>query len=332
MTVALEWVRALPKAEVHVHLEGCFERQDLRALPGGYPDDAPAFTDLAGFLALLDRACASVDTADKAASLARRFAKRERDTGVRYADLLVSPVHWTAWTGRLGAFVDAIDAGLREAEQDGAPPVRLCPSMSRHMSAQEGREFVQALLDLRHPRVVGLSIDGNEAVAGRTGERFAEAFAMARDGGLRRTVHAGESSGPEGVYDAVLLLGAERIDHGVRVIEDPAVVALVADRGVPLDVCPHSNVLLGLYPTRSQHPIDALRRAGVRVSINTDDPAIFDCRIDEEYVANAETFGWDAEVVRDIARTSIEASFADDDLKAGLLRELAAVPPPDAGT
>src|SRR3989442_1487317 len=117
MSVSLEFARSLPKAEVHVHLEGCFEPEDLQALQGGPEDGAPAFTDLRGFLELLDRACASIETAEQAARMARRFAHREAEVGVRYADLLVSPVHWTAWDGRLGAFVDAIDAGLREAEE-----------------------------------------------------------------------------------------------------------------------------------------------------------------------------------------------------------------------
>jgi adenosine deaminase len=321
MTVSPDFARALPKAEVHVHLEGCFEPGDLESLLG--EDGATAgVTDLRGFLGLLDQACGSVRTAEQVASLARRFVWREAQAGVRYADLLVSPVHWPAWHGRLSAFVDAIDGGLQEAEQDGGPPVGLCVSLSRHASASEAREFVETLLAIRHPRVVALSIDGNEAVTGRTGPRFAEAFKVAAQGGLRRTVHAGESSGPEGVRDAIGFLGAERIDHGVRAIEDPSLVQELADRGIPLNVCPHSNVLLGLYPSRAGHPIDMLRQAGVRVSVNTDDPGIFGCRLDEEYAANAATFHWDQEVVRQLARTSIEASFADQETKAALLREL----------
>jgi adenosine deaminase len=149
---------------------------------------------------------------------------------------------------------------------------------------------------------------------------------MAAQGGLRRTVHAGESSGPEGVRDAISYLGAERIDHGVRAIEDPSLVAELADRGIPLNVCPHSNVALGLYPSRAEHPIDALRQAGVRVSVNTDDPGLFGCRLDEEYAANAAAFHWDQEVARQLARTSIEASFADQDTKVRLLRELETYP------
>jgi len=103
---------------------------------------------------------------------------------------------------------------------------------------------------------VALSVDGNEATAGRTGPRFAEAFRKAASAGLCRTVHAGESSGPEGVWDAVDLLGADRIDHGVRAIEDPALVQMLADRQIPLGVCPTSNLVLGVYPSIEAHPIE----------------------------------------------------------------------------
>jgi adenosine deaminase len=315
VSVSAEFVRRLPKAEVHVHLEGCFERDQLHGSGAG-------FSDLSAFLAALDRACESVETAEQLADLARGFGSREAASGVRYADLVVNHAHWPAWHGRLAAFVDAIDAGLSEAEADGGPPVGLCPSFSRTASGAEAVEFVESLLALRHPRVVALSIDGNEAAAGRTGPRFAEAFALARRGGLRRTVHAGESSGPDGVRDAIDLLGAERIDHGVRAIEDPALVRELAARGIPLGVCPGSNVLLGLYPDLAAHPIDGLLRAGVRVSINTDDPGVMGLRLEDEYAAAAQAFDWDASVVRGLARTSIEASFAHEDLKSELLREL----------
>ncbi len=111
----------------------------------------------------------------------------------------------------------------------------------------------------RLPRVVALSIDGNEAAAGRTGPRFAEAFRKAGSAGLKRTVHAGESSGPEGVRDAIELLGADRIDHGVRAIEDESVVALLAARGIPLGVCPTSNLVLKVYPSMEDHSINRLK-------------------------------------------------------------------------
>ncbi|MBX9832306.1 MAG: adenosine deaminase, partial [Burkholderiaceae bacterium] len=131
-----------------------------------------------------------------------------------------------------------------------------------------------------------------------------------------------ESSGPEGVWDAVDLLGADRIDHGVRAIEDPALVQMLAERQIPLGVCPTSNLVLGVYPSIDAHPIERLRQAGVRVSVNTDDPALLGASLVGEYAMCRHTFGWTDAVTAEVARTSIEASFANADLKAGLLSQL----------
>jgi adenosine deaminase len=318
-----EWVRSLPKAEVHVHLEGCFEQVDVQQLAREAGEAMPDFNiqgaDLSTFLRLLDWTCGLVRTPEQLARAAYAFAKREAANGVVYADLIVNPTHWSTWHGRLDAFVDALDSGFREAEEDGLPCVGLCISLLRQQSAQEALELVDWLITNKHPRAVGLSIDGNEAAAGRTGPRFAEAFAKAKEAGIHRTVHAGESSGPEGVRDAITYLKAERIDHGVRAIEDPDLVKELAQKSIPLNVCPGSNVILGKYPDRASHPLDKLRRAGVRVSINTDDPALMGHSLVEEYVETARTYGWDQAVVREVARTSLEASFCGDDLKRKLL-------------
>jgi adenosine deaminase len=233
-------------------------------------------------------------------------------------------MHWQAWQRRVPELIAALDAGFAAAEADGLPPAGLCISLLRSQSEAQALELVELLTTLAHPRVVALSIDGNEAAAGRTGPRFAEAFRRAGARGLRRTVHAGESSGPEGVRDAIELLGAERIDHGVRAIEEPALVALIAERAIPLDICPTSNVNLGIFPTLAAHPLEALRRAGVRISVNTDDPVLFGVSHADEYATCATTFGWTDDIVRAVARTSIEASFAPPDLKARLLADLAA--------
>lgn len=326
----LERLRKLPKAEVHVHLEGCFEASLLEqwSRQAGVPMPRPRerlfhFEGLADFLHFLDWACALAATRERLAELSYGYCKRLVASGAGYADLIVNPTHWPAWQGRLREMVDAIDAGLKAAEQDGLPPVGLCISLLRTQSAQEATELVDLLVALRHPRVVALSIDGNEAAAGRTGPRFAEAFRRAGAAGLRRTVHAGESSGPEGVRDAIEMLGADRIDHGVRAIEDPALVELLAARRIPLGVCPSSNLALAVYPSIGEHPVDRLRRAGVLVSLNTDDPALLGASLEGEYAVCQAAFGWSDEVLRGVARTSIEASFAHADIKRRLLADLA---------
>jgi adenosine deaminase len=327
---SLDRLRALPKAEVHAHLEGCFEPAVLEqwAAQAGVPMPRPRerllhFEGLADFLHILDWACGLAATRERLAALSYGYSRRLADSGAGYADVIVNPTHWAAWHGRLPAMIDAIDAGLAEAEQDGLPPVGLCVSLLRTQSADAAAEIVDALVALRHPRVVALSIDGNEAAAGRTGPRFAEAFRRAGAAGLRRTVHAGESSGPEGVRDAIELLGADRIDHGVRSIEDPELVALLVDRRIPLGVCPTSNLKLGVYAAIEAHPIDRLRRAGVVVSINTDDPALLGASLEGEYALCSQAFGWSDEDLRALARNSIDASFANADVKAKLLEALA---------
>ncbi len=324
-TPDLTRLRALPRAEVHVHLEGCFEAALLAQWAARFNVPLPRpierlfqFAGLADFLHFLDWACGLVRTPDELAQAAYAFSQRLAASGTGYADLIFNPTHWHHWQGRLSAMVDALDAGFRAAEQDGLPPVGLCVSLLRTQSADADAELVDVLVQMRHPRVVALSIDGNEATAGRTGPRFAEAFRRAGAAGLKRTVHAGESSGPEGVRDAVELLGADRIDHGVRAIEDPQVVDLLVQRQIPLGICPTSNLVLGVYPAIAAHPIERLRQAGVAVSVNTDDPALLGTGLEHEYALCQKAFGWPDDVLRAVARTSIDASFANDDVKASL--------------
>lgn len=322
-------LKALPKAEVHLHLEGCFEARTLaqwaRAEGVALPrpeEDLFRFSGLADFLGFLDLACGLASTAERLAALSYGLCQRLADNGTGYADVIFNPTHWQAWHGRLGPMLDAMDAGFKAAEQDGLPGVGLCVSLLRTQSADEAVELVETLRDIRHPRVVALSVDGNEAAAGRTGPRFAEAFRRAGRHGLRRTVHAGESSGPEGVWDAVNLLEADRIDHGVRAIEDSALVGLLAERRIPLGICPTSNLVLRVYPSIEEHPVEKLRAAGVRVSLNTDDPALLGASLAGEYALCRQTFGWTDEITRSVARTSIEASFASPAVKTRLLQAL----------
>lgn len=333
-------VRRLPKAEVHVHLEGTFELADLLELAresgAALPGPAATLFDigthahaasepggLSGFLRFLDWECGLVRTPVQAARLAYRFAARQSGSGIRYTDVIINPTHWSGWPGTMESLFDALAAGFTEAEQDGLCVVRMAISLLRTQTAAESRQTVEWMIETRPHGVIALSVDGNESESGRTGEKFAEAFTLARDAGIRRTVHAGESSGPEGVWDALRLLHAERIDHGVRAIEDDTLVAHLAERAIALDVCPRSNITLGLYPDAARHPVDALRERGVVVTVNTDDPAPIGTRLENEWTLCADTFGWDWDAVTGLARASIEASFAEPDLKAELLAELA---------
>lgn len=312
--VERSWIVDLPKAEVHLHLEGCVP-------PSLVAQELPDISSLAQLLTHLDHLCGAVAETGQLAEIARQLVGRALASGVRHADVIVNPSHWPHWEHRLGAMFDALDGPLAEAERAGGPTVGLCVSLSRSSSREEADELTDAVLALGHPRVVGLSIDGNEA-AGSHNERFAAAFGRAARAGLRRCAHAGESSGAGAVREAIELLGAERIDHGIGCLEDPALVADLARRGVPLDVCPTSNVVLGLVQDLSVHPVERLRCAGVAVSVNTDDPLLYGIDLAGEYERCARAFGWDEAVLGRLARTSIESCFATPERRSELLAEL----------
>ena len=327
--ISADTARRLPKAELHIHLDSAFEEEDIVriAAENGVPLLREAETlfdwaDLQEFFEFLDWALALPGNREQLASLAYRVAQRQKRSGVRYTDMMVSPIHWTGYAGRLEDFVADIDYGLASAEADGCPPVYLSISVSRRQTRAEADAVLDALIALEHPRVVGFSIDGNEALAGRTGERFAPVFARAAENGFGIRAHAGESSGPEGVWDAIDLLAVRRVDHGVRAIEDPELVQALADRRIFVNVCPYSNIVTGLYPDRESHPIGDLLAAGVGVTLNTDGPGFFRIDLEDEYAVAAATYGWDPDVVRGLARASVESSFAAEPLRSDLLAEI----------
>jgi adenosine deaminase len=328
------WIVALPKAEVHLHLEGCVDprlldaaarRQAVPPSPEAGPDGARPgpgrITNLAQLLSYLDWSCALIDRADDLAAIAHGACHRATGSGARHIDVIVNPTHWPHWRGRLDAMVDALDGGFARAEAEGLATAVLCLSVKRTQTEAEALGLVDWMLDRRHPRVGALSIDGDET-NGSHNERFAEAFARAEGGGLRRCAHAGESSGPDGVREAVDVLGAERIDHGIRAVEDSALVADLARRSIPLDICPTSNTVLGIVPGLDGHPVDKLRRQGVKVSLNTDDPVLYGIDVAGEYAQCAQTFAWGHDELISIARTSIESCFAQESRRQQLLREL----------
>jgi adenosine deaminase len=335
--VERSWIVGLPKAEVHLHLEGCVDRPLVEAAarrhgvaglrrsgPDPVEDDGSAtgpITSLAELLSYLDWSCALIDRADDLAAIAYGTARRAMASGVLHVDVIVNPTHWPHWRGRLDAMVDALDGGFRAAESDGGATASLCVSVKRTQTRSEALALVDWLLGRRHPRVAALSIDGDET-GGSHNERFAEAFIRAARGGLRRCAHAGESSGPDGVREAIDLLGAERIDHGIRAVEDPSLVGELARRSIPLDICPTSNAVLGIVADIAHHPVDELRRHGVRLSLNTDDPLLYGIDLPGEYALCAQTFAWGHPELAAIARTSIESCFADEDRRRHLLREL----------
>lgn len=315
-------IKSLSKAEIHTHLEAFSPRTIEEFARDVGEDPPPPDYKPNGLDELLEHVewCSSlVRTRSQAARIGREFAQRAGASGARYVDAILNPTHWGPWRARLGELLDGLASGFEEAEAQGNPRVNICLSILRSQSGDEAMDLVDWMADARHPRVVALSIDGNEQVVGRVSARFADAFARARELGFSLTAHAGESSGPEGVWDAIDVLGVDRVDHGFRAVSDLELVDTLAERRIPLGICPSANVALGWVSSVSEHPLERLRQAGVPISINTDSP--WDFNLVDEYRLCAAAFQWDDDVIWQVARTSIEASFASILEKQTMLAE-----------
>ena len=318
-------LRALAKVQLHCHLEGTVRADTFLALASKYgidlgdrahPERAYAFGSFGEFLLLFAKVSETLREPADYARIARDYVVDAAAQGVVYAEIFISPSVWTFFHKELDVreTVEAIRAALDET---GAPlgiEVRLIADLTRNFGVERAEQFAHIAVGLRDLGVIGVGLGGDEARF--PPELYERAYAIAREGGLHGVVHAGEAAGAESVRAAVEVLGAERIGHGVRAMEDPSVVALVAGRRIPLEICPTSNRLTGAVPTDGIHPLGALDAAGCVITIDADDPALFGTTLLDEYAYVAETFG-DAAIVR-FARNAIDASFAPPATKARL--------------
>jgi len=234
-----------------------------------------------------------------------------------YTEVIVNPTHWKGLSYE--QLLPALSAAFDIVQQEHGVDIRLLPSILRQQSAEEALALVRWMGMARVPRIIGLSIDGNEQAAGRTGDRFAPAYELARRYGFGLTSHAGESSGADGVRDAIELLKVDRIDHGIRVIEDAELTAAVAASGLTLNVCLSSNITL-LYGAIEKHPFKALRAAGVSMTLNTDDPVVLKIDLCGELAWAARELELDLPTIAGFQHNAVNAAFCDDATKARLHR------------
>jgi adenosine deaminase len=320
-------VRAMPKVELHVHVEACMTGDRMLQLaetldvPVPRPlDELITFTSLPVFLEAFEWWCSLLREPEHAEQLAYDTAFEMSKEGIVYAECLMGPKYWSRMEYQDS--LPALARGFDRAAADGLADCQLVPSISREQSSRWAMDLVNWIQDSAEPRIVGIGLDGNEVETGQTCPKFSHVYDRAWEVGLGRTVHAGESSGPEGVADALEYLSVDRIDHGVRAIEDPAVVRALVDKQVTLNICATSNVLINLYPDLASHPIGALAAAGVPVTVNTDDPAVMDIQMSKEIVDVGSTMDWTmADVVR-AQHTAIDAAFCSDERKAALRAQL----------
>ncbi|MGY2486793.1 adenosine deaminase [Cupriavidus sp. CP313] len=323
-------IRRTPKAELHVHIEGTLEpelifrlaQRNQVALP--YPSvealrAAYAFTDLQSFLDIYYAGASVLLTEEDFFDMTMDYVKRAVADNVRHAEIFFDPQTHTARGVPIGVVIDGIADALAQArtEYDFSSSLILC--FLRHLSEEDAFATLEAALPYRD-RFVGVGLDSSEQ--GNPPEKFARVFAKARELGLHLVAHAGEEGPAQYVTDALDILKAQRIDHGVRAIDDPALVERLARERVALTVCPLSNVKLKVYPDLRDHPLKRMLDAGVVITLHSDDPAYFGGYMNANWEATFDALPLDAADAHKLARNSFEAAFLPAMQKAEFLAEV----------
>ena len=327
-------ITALPKVELHVHVEGTLEPEMMVALaarngitlPHRSVDDLRAayqFTNLQSFLDLYYQGASVLLTPQDFEDLMYGYLRRAAADGVRHAEIFFDPQTHTGRGIGFPVFMAGYAAGQARAEREFGITSALILCFLRHLPESAAMETLEAAGPFLG-RIIGVGLDSSEV--GHPPSEYTRVFDRAREAGLRLVAHAGEEGPPGYVWEALDVLGVERIDHGVRAEEDPALIARLVADGIPLTMCPLSNVRLRVFDRIEDHNLKRLLEHGVGVTVNSDDPAYFGGYVADNYRALRSGLGLTPLELADLARNSIEASFLGAGRKAELVAEVAAVP------
>ena len=318
-------LRAMPKAELHIHIEGSLEPELIFALARrngvalAYPSvdalrQAYAFTDLQSFLDIYYAGASVLLQEQDFFDMAWAYFQRAKADGVVHAELFFDPQTHTDRGVSMATVIHGLARACRQARSELGVSAALILCFLRHLSEEAALATLDAALPYRE-HFIGVGLDSSER--GHPPEKFARVFARARDLGLHLVAHAGEEGPPAYIWSALDLLKVQRIDHGVRCVEDAALVQRLAAERVPLTVCPLSNVKLCVFKTLAEHNLPALLDAGLCATINSDDPAYFGGYLLENYVQTFEALPQlGRQHAYTLARNSLEASFAEAEDKA----------------
>src|SRR5512143_157507 len=317
-----KFVRRMPKGELHVHLEGSIRPETLLALAERNTVTLPVstiqglrewyqFSDFAHFIEVYFAICNCIRTPDDFELIAAEFLKHQCEQNIKYSEVIFTP-----YTHREHVTFDeqlaAINRARKKAETDLGVRMGLVPDISRLMRPVEESFLVAdwAAQNMENG-IIALGLGGPEI--GNPPEVFEPAFERARAAGLPSLPHAGETEGPQSIWGAIHCLSAVRIGHGVHCLEDPELVAFLREKQIPLDVSPSSNVCLKVTPSLAEHPLPKLLAEGLFVTINSDDPPMFDTTLTDEYLRIADTFGFDVAQLEQFVLNGIRASLLPSD-------------------
>jgi adenosine deaminase len=328
--------RALPKAELHVHIEGTFEPAQIfqfaqrNNVQLAYPsvaalEEAYKFTDLQSFLNLYYAAMAAIRTERDFEELTIAYLRRAKEQGVRHAEIFFDPQAHLERGLSFETVINGLWAALQRSSSEFGITTALIMCFLRDQSETSAMQTLELALPHRD-KIIGVGLDSAEL--GNPPSKFQMVFDLARAAGFLTVAHAGEEGPPEYVWEALNLLKVSRVDHGVRCMEDPLLVKHLAQTQIPLTVCPLSNVRLRVVDRMADHPLKRMMEAGLRCTVNSDDPAYFGGYVTDNFSAVQSGLQLTDDDLVQLARNSFTSSFIDDDIKQRYLDEIDGVAAP----
>lgn len=331
-------IAKLPKAELHVHLEGTIAPEMAKKLAkkngidlpddlftddgGGYrwDSDGTAAGDLVGFLKAYDKVAGLIKTAEDYRDITHDYLTRCAAEGSLYEELIISADHGASVGLGYQEMVDAIAEGVYKAREETGIEARLLSACVRHYGPANALKVAQQTVDYPHELVTAFHMAGDENA--HTVADFAPAFQIAADAGLATSAHAGEAAGPESIRDVRQQLGCKRYGHMVRIVEDAAFMKEMQKFGAVPEVCVSSNLVMNVFRDYADHPLRQLFDAGFKVTLGSDDPPFFKTTIGREYQIAAQEFGFTAEELLQVTRNAVEAAFVDAPTRKKLLQKI----------
>lgn len=319
-------IHSLPKAELHLHLEGSVEPATLLELSRRHdslPLTAPQihelyqYSDFHGFLMAFKAVTERLRTPADFELITHELMRNLRTQNVLHAEVYVSVgvIYWRG--GEFDAIFEGLERGREQGERDFGVSLSWIFDAVRHFGVDAARRVFEKAAELRERHVVGIGIGGDERRA--PPEMFKDLYAYSKDNGLRLTVHAGETMGPESIWGA-LNIGAERIGHGLTAYADSELINVLSERQIPLEICMSSNVRTGCLDQLTRHPVRRYFEEGLMTTLNSDDPAMFSTSLEREYELAQDVFEFTDEHLRELARNSFEASFLPAERKIQFLQ------------
>ncbi len=329
-----QFIERIPKTELHCHLEGAIQPATLLTLAARHGVELPfddeegarkfyEFTSLNQFLGIFALACSTLRTAEDFETITVDLGADAARQNIPYREVFFTYAYHDRRDVPWEAVIEGIASGRRINREQHGVEMWFIADIDRTIDPEDGVRLVEMAHRSRDEAgIIGIGLDSQEI--DYPARRHKPAFDRAAELGFRRVAHAGEDVGPESVWDALESLGVERIDHGVRSIEDPRLVAHLVETQVPLTCCPVSNIALKVFPDMASHSLKRLMDAGVFVTVNSDDPPMFHTDVINDYVQVTDTFNLTADDVEKLARNSFEGAFLDDAARARYLAQFEA--------